>query len=159
MKSAALHITARQAADFALARGGISQPFDEPLAAVRAMVAVQAQYAASIPFAVHARCPSATRTWTDRALARERSLVKTWCLRGTLHALAAEDLALMVGSFGERYHLAIERVMLRMCDMDTVAWHRVEQDVLHALAAGPAGPYGAPRGRPPAAGSAMVRLG
>jgi hypothetical protein len=137
VKPAALHITAPQAADFALARGGISQPFDEPLAAVRAMVAVQAQYAASIPLAIHARCPSAPRTWTDRALARERSLVKTWCLRGTLHALAAEDLALMVGSFGERYHLAVERVMLRMCDMDTVAWHRVEQDVLHALAGGP----------------------
>jgi hypothetical protein len=137
VKPAALHITARQAADFALTRNGISQPFDEPLAAVRAMVAVQAQYAASIPFAIHARCPSAPRTWTDRALARERSLVKTWCLRGTLHALAAEDLALMVGSFGERYHLAIERVMLRMCDMDTVEWHRVEEDVLHALAAGP----------------------
>jgi hypothetical protein len=39
----------------------------------------------------------------------------------------------MVGSFGERYHLAVERVMLRMCDMDAVAWYRVEQDVLHAL--------------------------
>jgi hypothetical protein len=97
------------------------------------MVAVQAQYAASIPFAVHARCPSASRAWTDRALTREKSLVKTWCLRGTLHTLATEDLALMVGSFGERYHLAVERVMLRMCDMDAVAWHRVEQDVLHAL--------------------------
>jgi hypothetical protein len=137
MKPTALHITARQAADFALARGGISQPFDEPLAAVRAMVAVQAQYAASIPFAIHARCPSAPCTWTDRALARDRSLVKTWCLRGTLHTLATEDLALMVGSFGERYHLAVERVMLRMCDMNTVAWHSVEQDVLHALAGGP----------------------
>jgi len=137
VKPAALHISARQAADFALARGGISQPFDEPLAVVRAMVTVQVQYAASIPLAIHARCPSAPRTWTDCALARERSLVKTWCLRGTLHALAAEDLALMVGSIGERYHLAIERVMLRMCDMDTIAWHRVEQDVLHALAAGP----------------------
>ncbi len=101
------------------------------------MVAIQAQYAASIPFAVHARCPSAPRTWTDRALARERLLVKTWCLRGTLHALATEDLALMVGSFGERGLLAVERVMLRMCDMDAAAWHRVEQDVLHALAAGP----------------------
>lgn len=137
MKPAELHISARQAACFALARNGISQPFAEPIAAVRAMVAVQAQYAASIPFAIHARCPSALRTWTDRALARDRSLVKTWCLRGTLHALAAEDLALMVGSFGEQYHLAVERVMLRMCDMDPVAWHRVEQDVLHALAAGP----------------------
>ena len=137
MKPAALHITAQQAADFALSRGGISQPFDEPLAVVRAMVTVQAQYAASIPLAIHARCPSAPRTWTDCALAHDRSLVKTWCLRGTLHALAADDLALMVGSFGERYHLAIERVMLRMCDMDTTAWYRVEQDTLHALAAGP----------------------
>ena len=137
MKPAALHITARQACDFALMRGGISQPFDNPLTAVHAMIAVQAQYAASIPFAIHARCPSAPYTWTDRALARERSLVKTWCLRGTLHALAADDLALMVGSFGERYHLAIERVMLRMCDMDTAAWYRVEQDTLHALTAGP----------------------
>lgn len=137
MKPTALHITAQQAAGFALARGGISQPFDEPLAAVRAMVAVQAQYSASIPFAIHARCPSAPRAWTDRALAHDRSIVKTWCLRGTLHALATEDLALMVGSFGEQYHLAVERVMLRMCDMDTVAWHRVEQDVLHALAGGP----------------------
>jgi hypothetical protein len=43
----------------------------------------------------------------------------------------------MVGSFGERYHLAVERVMLRMCDMDAVAWHRVEQDVLQALKGGP----------------------
>jgi hypothetical protein len=101
------------------------------------MVAVQAQYAASIPLAIYARCPSAPRAWTDRALAHDRSIVKTWCLRGTLHALATEDLSLMVGSFGERYHLAVERVMLRMCDMDTVAWHRVEQDVLYALAGGP----------------------
>jgi hypothetical protein len=137
VKPATLHITARQATDFALARGGISQPFHDPLAAVHAMVAIQAQYAASIPFAIHARCPSVPRTWTDCALAHDRSLVKTWCLRGTLHVLAADDLALMVGSFGERYHLAIERVMLRMCDMDTTAWYRVEQDPLHALTAGP----------------------
>src|SRR5450759_4789081 len=137
MKPAVLHITARQACDFALMRGGISQPFHDPLAAVHAMIAVQAQYSASVPFAIHARCPSAPRTWTDQALARERSLVKTWCLRGTLHALAAEDLALIVGSCGERHHLAIERVMLRMSDMDTATWYHVEQDTLHALAAGP----------------------
>src|SRR5450756_2813387 len=67
VKPAALHITARQAVDFALARSGISQPFHEPLAAIRAMVAVQAQYSASVPFAIHARCPSAPHTWTDRA--------------------------------------------------------------------------------------------
>jgi hypothetical protein len=137
MKHAALQITAEQATRFALMRSGLSQPFDEPLQAVRAMVAIQAQYAASIPLAIHARCPSAPRAWTDRALTRDRSVVKTWCLRGTLHALATDDLPLMTGAFGERYHLGIERVMLRECGMDALAWHRVEQDVLHALAAGP----------------------
>jgi hypothetical protein len=137
VKPATLHITAEQAERFALARGGISVPFDTPLQAVQSMVAVQAQYAASIPLAIHARCPPAPFTWTDRAIAHERSVVKTWCLRGTLHALATDDLPLITGAFGERYHLAIERVMLRMCGMDATAWRCVERDVLEALAAGP----------------------
>ena len=137
MKAAALHITAEQARLFALSRGGIATPFDRPLDAVRSMVAIQAQYAASIPLAIHARCPSAPLAWADRAVARERTLVKTWCLRGTLHAVASDDLALMTGVFGEPYHLAIERIMLRECGMDAATWHRVEQDVLAALAAGP----------------------
>jgi hypothetical protein len=134
---ATLRITAEQARLFALARGGVSIPFDHPLDAVRSMVAIQAQYAASIPLAIRARCPSAPFAWADRAVARERTLVKTWCLRGTLHAVVADDLALMTGVFGERYHLAVERVMLRECGMDAAAWHRVEDDVLAALAAGP----------------------
>jgi len=94
--------------------------------------------------AIHVRRPSAPRTWTDRALMHDRSLVKTWCLRGTLHVPATDDLALMVGSFGERSHLDVERDMLRMSNMDAVAWHKVEQDSLHALAAGPLG-QGSPR--------------
>jgi hypothetical protein len=40
VKPVTLHITVRQARAFALARGGISAPFDDPLAAVRAMVTV-----------------------------------------------------------------------------------------------------------------------
>jgi len=133
----ALHISAEQANLFALARGGISQPFDDPLDAVRAIVAVQAQYAASVPLAVHARCPSAPLSWADRSLAQRHTLVKTWCLRGTLHAVAARDLSLMTGAYSEQGRLGIERVMLRECGMDAIAWRRVEADVLTALAAGP----------------------
>ncbi len=136
MKPAALHITARQARDFALMRGGISQPFDEPLAAVHAMVAVQAQYAASIPFAIHARCPSAPKGWTEQALVTQRSLIKTWCLRGTLHALAVDDLALLTGAF-VGYHHSVERVVLQMSGIDAAAWHAIKQETMQALAPGP----------------------
>ncbi len=134
---ATLHVTAEQAERFALARGGITAPFDRPIDVVRSMVAVQAQYAASIPLAIHARCPSASFAWADQAVGRERSLVKTWCLRGTLHAVATDDLALVTGVFGEHYHLATERIMLRESGMDAVTWHKMEQDVLEALAGGP----------------------
>lgn len=137
MPASSLHVTADQARAFALTRNGISHPFTAPLQAVRSVVAIQAQYDASIPLAVHARCPSAPRTWTEHALSHDHTLVRTWCLRGTLHALAAEDLALMIGSLGDRYHLAIERLMLNMCNMDAAAWHAVEQETMQALAGGP----------------------
>lgn len=137
MTHAALHVSADQARRFALARGGVSQPFDDPLAAVRALIAVQAQYAASVPLAIHARCPSAPCSWTDRALTHKRLLIKTWCLRGTLHTLAADDLPLMTGTFGEPCHRAVERDIMDECGMNAVTWHRVEADVLNALAGGP----------------------
>lgn len=136
MKPAVLHITERQAGAFALARGGISQPFDEPLAAVRAMIAVQAQYAASVPFAIHARCPSAPNGWTEQALVTYRSLIKTWCLRGTLHALAADDLALLTGAFAG-YHHSVERVVQQMSGIDAATWRAIERETMQALVHGP----------------------
>jgi hypothetical protein len=136
MKPAALHITARQARAFALARGGISQPFAEPVAAVRAMIAVQAQYAASVPLAIHARCPSAPNGWTEQALMTYRSLIKTWCLRGTLHALAADDLALLTGAFAG-YHHSVERVVQQMSGIDAATWRAIERDTMRALEQGP----------------------
>jgi hypothetical protein len=136
MKPAALQITAQQANLFALARGGLSQPFDEPLAVVRAMVAIQAQYAASIPVAIHARCPSAPNGWTERALMTQRSLVKTWCLRGTLHAMATDDLALLTGAF-TGYHHSVERFVMQMTGIDAAAWSVIRQETMQALAHGP----------------------
>lgn len=136
MNAPSLIVTPRQAAAFALQRSGISQPFREPLAAVRSAVAIQAQYEASIPIAIHARCPQAPSSWTEQALVQQRTLVKTWCLRGTLHALAADDLALVTGAF-EGYHHSVERVMQRMCGMDAPTWHAIEQETMRALARGP----------------------
>ena len=59
---------------------------------VRGRVAVQAQYTLAARLALRARCPDLAMVEIDAALRQERSLIRTWCLRGTLHLVAAEDL-------------------------------------------------------------------
>jgi hypothetical protein len=61
------------------------------VAAVRRLLAVQAQDIAAFPLALRARVAGITAT--DVAAARDdRSIVRTWGPRGTLHLIAAEDL-------------------------------------------------------------------
>jgi hypothetical protein len=48
--------------------------------------------------AVAARRPTPRAGEVDRALWRDRTVVKTWAMRGTLHLLAAEDLPAVVGT-------------------------------------------------------------
>jgi hypothetical protein len=132
-----MQVTVAQARAFAILRNGLTRSFSDPVDVFRALAAVQAQYAASVPLSVHARCPSASYRWVDRAIAKEQLLVKTWCLRGTLHAVAVDDLALMAGACGERYHASVERLMLRSRGINARTWQRIEEDVLKALKCGP----------------------
>lgn len=61
--------------------------------AVRRQVGVQAQEPAAARLALRARCQELGATAVEAALTLDRSLVRTWCLRGTLHLVAAQDLA------------------------------------------------------------------
>lgn len=54
---------------------------------------VHAQLASTVPLTLAARVSGLTQARIDAAL-RERVLVKTWGMRGTLHVFAAEDLPL-----------------------------------------------------------------
>jgi hypothetical protein len=47
---------------------------------------------------IGARVDSLTRADVQRALWQDRTLVKTWAMRGTIHLLAAEDLPLVVAA-------------------------------------------------------------
>lgn len=98
----ALHITQDQARAFLLERQYLSQPAANPLDVPRRLTAIQAQYGVSVPVAIFSRSEGANLAWVDDALAQSHSIVKTWCMRGTLHAVAADDLALLVGSIGQR---------------------------------------------------------
>ena len=70
---------------------GISDPrFKRPVDVVKSLLAVQAQDYLGALWAVGLRMPSATERDIERALGN-RSIVRTWPMRGTLHFLAAAD--------------------------------------------------------------------
>ena len=56
------------------------------------LVAVQAQDPAASKLGVGVRADGLTRADVDRALNVERTVVRLWCLRGTLHLVAATDV-------------------------------------------------------------------
>jgi hypothetical protein len=66
------------------------KPFASPAATVRWFGAVQAQDYLGSLWAIGLRTRAATEVSVERAIA-ERSIVRTWPLRGTLHFVAAED--------------------------------------------------------------------
>ena len=79
----------RAAAQLLRAPGGGGRPAD-PAAAVRQLLAVQAQDLRAARLALRARGAARTQADVDRALA-EGSLVVTWLLRGTLHLVHRDD--------------------------------------------------------------------
>jgi hypothetical protein len=70
-------------------------PFASPAAAVRWFGAIQAQDYLGSLWAIGLRTRGATETSVERAIA-ERSIVRSWPLRGTLHFVAAEDVRWML---------------------------------------------------------------
>jgi Winged helix DNA-binding domain len=65
----------------------------DALAVTRRLLAVQGQDPRGARLAIRARSSGLSAADVDRALSEERSLVITWCNRGTLHLLASEDYA------------------------------------------------------------------
>jgi hypothetical protein len=66
----------------------------------RALVGIQAQDLAAAGLAVRARSVGLTAADVTRARTDERSVVRTWALRGTLHLLAAEDVGWLTALLG-----------------------------------------------------------
>src|SRR5207253_4388703 len=64
---------------------------------VRALCGVQAQDPTAAALAVRARTLGLRAAEIERARAGERSIVRTWVMRGTLHLVAAEDVRWLLG--------------------------------------------------------------
>jgi Winged helix DNA-binding domain len=75
----------------------------QTVAAVAAHTAgLQAQDTPAARLAVRARSRRLTAQAVRRACAEQRSVVRTWLMRGTLHMVAAEDVRWMLALFGPR---------------------------------------------------------
>jgi hypothetical protein len=61
---------------------------------------IQAQEVSAATLAVRVRSAGLVATQVDQALVQDRSVIRTWGPRGTLHLLAAEDLGWLLPLFG-----------------------------------------------------------
>ncbi|HVF99202.1 MAG TPA: crosslink repair DNA glycosylase YcaQ family protein, partial [Chloroflexia bacterium] len=60
------------------------------------VLGVQAQVMSAAELSIGVRVDGLKREEVQRALWQDRTLVKTWAMRGTIHVFAAEDLPLVV---------------------------------------------------------------
>lgn len=64
---------------------------------------LQAQDAGQAPLSIRARCHGSTAADVERARIEDRSIARTWCMRGTRHYVSAEDLPWLRSLFGPLY--------------------------------------------------------
>jgi DNA glycosylase AlkZ-like len=100
------------------------------------LVAIQAQDAAAAKLGVGVRADGLTRTDVDRALEVERSIVRTWCLRGTLHLVAATDVHWLLDLVRTGL-VAANRTRRRELGLDDADTQRAVKLVHRFLADGP----------------------
>src|ERR1700726_4128119 len=103
---------------------------------VRAVCALQAQAFDAARHQVRVRAAGLTAGAVDRAFEQERSVVRTWLMRGTLHLCAADELRWLIGVFGPAIDLfgASRRKTL---GLDEAVCRRGVSVIRKALAHGP----------------------
>jgi hypothetical protein len=131
-----LTITPEMAEAFLLERQYLTTPAADPLDVVRRLGAIQAQYTVNVPVAFFSRSADANNAWVDDALATSRTLVKTWCMRGTLHAVASEDLALFASAIGQQFSRGMAEHWLKHRGHTPESLAHLSQQILEALGDG-----------------------
>jgi hypothetical protein len=88
----------------------------------RRLAGIPAQHPPAIPLVLRARTRAGTEHDVERAT-RDRSVIRTWAMRGTLHLLAADDAGWMVGLLGP-IAAAADAPRRRRLGLDDDATHR-----------------------------------
>lgn len=90
-----MNLTMQQVRWFRLRRSGLQEPFASSEAAARALAGVQAQIEPAAGLALWNRTRGLDHAGFERLLYNERTLVKLWGQRGTLHVYACDDWPLL----------------------------------------------------------------
>jgi hypothetical protein len=118
-----------------IARRGVDpSSFDHPSQVVQWMGAMQAQDYNQALWAVALRTSAATQTDVEQAIA-EGSIVITWPMRGTIHAVSALDVRWMLYLCAPR-KLAAAGLRLKQLELDLQILNRCEHLFQTALAGG-----------------------
>lgn len=135
MSDQPISISQRQARNLLISSQGLGEPFPDPDEAVRALFAVQTQYAASLGFAVAARVKRMKPSWPDDAFNRNPTLIKTWSLRSTVHVHLLSDRALVNAFNQPRYKQFLG--WMKIYQDKNIRTHDNEDLMLAAFANGP----------------------
>lgn len=114
-------------------QGLLARRQTSPEALVAALGAIQAQEKASALLAVQARLAGVTEAGLVSALEQERTLVRTWCLRGTLHLVAADDVGWLLPLVAPRV-LRNSRRRYRQLELDEQTLDKATALLMEALA-------------------------
>jgi Winged helix DNA-binding domain len=109
--------------------------FKQPTDVVAWLGAVQAQDYLGALWAVGLRMRNAVEADIERALA-DRTIIRTWPMRGTLHFVAAADIRWMLELLTPRIVANIAQCLLRDFDLDESAFARSKDLVARALQGG-----------------------
>ena len=129
-----------RASRFRLRRTGLLSSIESPEAVARVLIGLQAQDLSAAGLAVSARCDRSSHAGVVDRLYRQRSLVKLWGQRNTLHLYAVEDWPLVFGMFQDA-DTPFERSLAKK-GVDVEAFRRSIDRFIHAMAAQGSFSYG-----------------
>ncbi len=107
-----MKLTETQIRWFRFRRSGLAEPFSSPEEAARSLVGVQAQILPAAGLALWNRTRGLTYADFDNRLHIQRSLIRIWGQRGTLHVYTSDEWPLLNGAMVGR-HSWWERQMVR----------------------------------------------
>ena len=108
----------------------------DPVELARHLVGVQAQDVRAAALSVRARTEGVDAARLARAIETDRSLVRMWAMRGTLHLVASED-SLWLHELFSPPQLATERRTLAKLGVSEAGAERAVTEIRRALADGP----------------------
>jgi hypothetical protein len=108
----------------------------DPAVIVHTIGAIQSQEPPAAALALRARGAGFDASEVERARVEDRSLVRSWCQRGTIHLVAAEDLVWMLELLRETL-IAARASRWRNLALDQFTYEKARRSLRKALADGP----------------------